>query len=155
MARSINKWIAIGNFVRDPEYRTFANGGGVCNFSIAVNNPKKNASTGQWEDEPAFIDCNAWDRGENKMGSRIAESFKKGMRILVEAHVTMEMWDDKTTGQKRSKLKMVVDSFFFIDRKDDTPRGQTSQSSGYSQSGGDYDPPQDNNPQAVGDEIPF
>ena len=61
---NFNKVILIGRLTRDPECRTFANGGKVAKFGFAVTNRKKNPQTGQWEDEPMFIDCEAFNRGE-------------------------------------------------------------------------------------------
>ncbi|HMC65176.1 MAG TPA: single-stranded DNA-binding protein, partial [Gemmataceae bacterium] len=61
---NLNKVMLIGRLTRDPEVRTFANGGKVANFGFAVNTRKKNQSTGQWEDEPVFIDMAVFNRGE-------------------------------------------------------------------------------------------
>ena len=61
---AFNKVILIGRLTRDPECRTFSNGGKVAKFGFAVTNRKKNSQTGQWEDEPMFIDCEAFNRGE-------------------------------------------------------------------------------------------
>lgn len=160
MARSFQMYGATGNLTRDPEYRTFANGGGVCNFGIAVNNQKKNPDTGKWEYDPCYLDCVCWDRGYNKAAQRVAEFFKKGRPITIQGHLIMDKWDDKTTGEKRYKIKVVVDEFFFVGPKPEDAgsggngsqqRQQRQQSSGYNES---YEDPQHND-QGVGEEIPF
>jgi len=61
---NLNKVMLIGRLTRDPEIRTFATGGKVAAFGFAVNNRRKNASTGQWEDEPVFLDIEAFNRAE-------------------------------------------------------------------------------------------
>src|ERR1700722_17490360 len=61
---NLNKVMLIGRLTRDPEVRAFSNGGKVAKFGFAVNNRKKDSQTGQWEDVPMFIDCEAYNRGE-------------------------------------------------------------------------------------------
>ena len=61
---NLNKVMLIGRLTRDPEVRTFSNGGKVAKFGFAVNNRKKNQQTGQWEDDPVFLDVEAFNRGE-------------------------------------------------------------------------------------------
>jgi single-strand DNA-binding protein len=108
---NFNRVILIGNLTRDPECRTFSNGGKVAKFGFAVNNRKKNSQSGQWEDEPMFIDCEAFNRGEfGKLADTIETYCKKGSQICIEGRLHLDQWDDKTTGQKRSKHKVVVES---------------------------------------------
>src|SRR5947207_833557 len=59
---NLNKVMLIGRLTRDPEMRTFGNGGKVANFGFAVNNPKRNAQTGEWEDVPVWLDVEAFNR---------------------------------------------------------------------------------------------
>jgi single-strand DNA-binding protein len=117
---NLNKVILIGRLTRDPECRTFSTGGKVAKFGFAVNNRKKNSQTGQWEDEPMFIDCEAFNRGEfGKLADRIEQYCKKGNQICIEGRLHLDQWDDKTTGQKRSKHKIVVDELHLLgDRQD-------------------------------------
>lgn len=139
----------VGRLTRDPEYRTFSNGGGVCNFSIASNNSKKNAASGSYEDVPVFVDCAAFDRGTNKMGERLSQWFKKGSRILISGRLVQETWDDKSTGQKRTKLKLSVDDFVAFEKLG-------HKSSDAPQSAGDYQSDHGSgDDQGSGDEIPF
>ncbi len=121
---NLNKVILIGRLTRDPEVRAFSNGGKVVKFGFAVTNRKKNTQTGQWEDEPMFIDCEAFNRGENgTLANIIEERCRKGSQICIEAHLHLDQWDDKTTGAKRSKHKLVVDTMQLLDRREDGTGG--------------------------------
>ena len=117
---NVNKVMMIGRLTRDPEVRTFANGGKVTAFGFAVSNRKKNQSTGQWEDEPMFIDCQVFNRGEKGKSADLAEQYlRKGHLTYLEGHLVLDQWDDKTTGQKRQKHKLTVDEFQFLEPKKD------------------------------------
>jgi single-strand DNA-binding protein len=125
---NLNKVMLIGRLTRDPESRTFANGGKVTNFGFAVNNNKKNPQTGQWEDVPVFIDCKIFNRGETgKEADRLEQTVRKGQQIFIEGHLTFEQWDDKTTGAKRSVLKVIVDNFQYLERREDGAGGGSFQ----------------------------
>jgi single-strand DNA-binding protein len=113
---NVNKVILIGRLTRDPETRTFSNGGKVAKFGFAVSNRKKNAQTGQWEDVPMFIDCEAFNRGEfGKQADLVEQYLAKGRQVYLEGRLELDQWDDKTTGQKRSKHKLVVENMQFLD----------------------------------------
>jgi single-strand DNA-binding protein len=130
---NVNKVMLIGRLTRDPESRTFANGGKVTNFGFAANNRKKNQQTGQWEDEAMFIDCKVFNRGEMGKKADLAEQYlRKGHQTYLEGHLVLEQWDDKQTGQKRSKHVLVVDDFQFLEPRKDGMGG----------SGGSYQRPQ-------------
>ncbi len=123
---NVNKVMLLGRLTRKPESRTFSTGGKVTNFGFAVNNRKKNQQTGQWEDEPMFIDCKVFNRGENGKKADLAEQYlDKGHQAYLEGHLVLEQWDDKTTGQKRSKHVLYVDDFQFLEpRKDGMSGGE-------------------------------
>jgi single-strand DNA-binding protein len=115
---NVNKVMFIGRLTRDPESRTFANGGKVTKFGFAVTNRRKNSQTGQWEDEPMFIDCEAFNRGETgTLANTIEQYCRKGSQIFIEGKLHLDQWDDKTTGQKRSKHKLVVEVMQLLDGK--------------------------------------
>jgi single-strand DNA-binding protein len=121
---NVNKVMLIGRLTRQPESRTFANGGKVTTFGFAANNRKKNQQTGQWEDEPMFIDCKVFNRGESGKKADLAEQYlHKGHQAYLEGHLVLEQWDDKTTGQKRSKHVLYVDDFQFLEPKKDGGSG--------------------------------
>jgi len=125
---NLNKVMLIGRLTRDPESRTFASGGKVTNFGFAVNNRRKNAQTGQWEDDPVFVECKIFNRGEaGKQADLLEQNVRKGQQIFIEGHLTFEQWDDKTSGQKRSTLKVIVDNFQYLERREDGAGGGSYQ----------------------------
>lgn len=114
---NLNKVILIGRLTADPEVRAFSNGGKVTKFRFAVTNRKKNGQTGQWEDEPMYIDCEAYNRGDyGTLANQVEERCRKGTQICIEGKLHFEQWDDKATGAKRSKHKLVVESLQLLDR---------------------------------------
>jgi single-strand DNA-binding protein len=114
---NLNKVMLIGRLTRDPEVRTFANGGKVANFGFAVNNKKKNTQTGQWEDEPVWLDVEAFNRTNGQQQADLIEqSLRKGSQVFIEGHLKLDQWTDKEN-QKRQKLKIVVDNFQFLDSR--------------------------------------
>ncbi|HVK07807.1 MAG TPA: single-stranded DNA-binding protein [Gemmataceae bacterium] len=172
---NLNKVMFIGRLTRDPESRTFANGGKVTKFGFAVTNRRKNSQTGQWEDEPMFIDCEAYNRGDTgKLADTVEQYCRKGGQIFVEGKLHLDQWDDKTTGQKRSKHKLVVEVMQLLDGKPQGGQdGGDEDGGGYQRSGpparsapaggrsggGSYPPPRNNDDDRSGggsaEEIPF
>ena len=113
---NVNKVILVGRLTRDPELRSFSNGGKVAKFGFAVSNRKKNSQTGQWEDVPMFIDCEAYNRGEfGKQADLVEQYLSKGRQVYLEGRLELDQWDDKSTGAKRSKHKLVVENMQFLD----------------------------------------
>lgn len=140
---NLNKVILIGRLTRDPEVRMFSNGGKVAKFGFAVNNRRKNQQ-GQWEDEPVYLDVEAFNRGEfGKQADLVEQYLQKGRQVFLEGHLKLEQWNDKTSGEKRSKLVIVVDNLQFLDSKGEGggggPRGPASSRQSSSASSSDYD----------------
>ena len=101
---SINKVIITGNLTRDPELRATPSGTAVLSFSVAVNDRRKNPSSGDWEDVPNYIDCNLF-------GSRadaLAKYLVKGSKVGVDGKLRWSQWEKD--GQKRSKVDVTVDN---------------------------------------------
>jgi single-strand DNA-binding protein len=109
---SFNKVILAGNLTRDPELRYTPKGSAVAGFTLAINHTWKTES-GESREEVSFIDIEAWGR----QGEVIAQYMRKGRPLLVEGRLKQDSWEDKTTQQKKSKLKVVLESFSFIDSK--------------------------------------
>ena len=109
MAKGFNKVILMGNLTRDPETRTTPSGQTVTNFSLAVNRTWKGAD-GQQNEDVSYIDCVAW----GKPGEIIAQYLQKGRAVLVSGRLDQRSWDDKDSGQKRSKIEVVVEDFNFV-----------------------------------------
>jgi len=117
---NLNKVILIGRLTRDPETRAFPSGGMVSKFGFAVTNRKKNNQTGQWEDEPMFIDVEVYNRGETgKLADLVRDRCRKGSQVMLEGKLHLDQWDDKTSGQKRSKHKIVVENIQLLDPRTD------------------------------------
>jgi single-strand DNA-binding protein len=112
---NLNKVMLIGRLTRDPEVRTLTTGGKVAAFGFAVNNRRKNAATGQWEEEPVFIDMEAWNRQTGRqLADTVEQYFRKGQQFFIEGHLRLDQWTSQD-GQKRSRLKIVVDNFEFLE----------------------------------------
>ena len=107
--RGFSKAIVAGNITRDPEVRTTPSGASVTGFTIAVNRRYRSAS-GEDQEQTSFLDCSAW----GKMGETIAQYLHKGDPILVSGRLDQRSWDDKTTGQKRSRVEINVEDFAFL-----------------------------------------
>lgn len=126
MAR-LNKVMLIGRLTRDPETRTFANGGKVVFFGFATDNRRRNPNTGEWEDDPMFIDVKIFGRPDYMRQADLAEeSLRKGHQAFLEGKLVFERWDDASTGQKRSKHVLVVDNFQFLEPRSDNGGGYRS-----------------------------
>jgi single-strand DNA-binding protein len=119
---NLNRVMLIGRLTRDPEMRTFSNGGRVAAFGFAVNNLRKDQETGQWRmDEPVFLDCKAFNRGNaeggggRKLADLVEKSLHKGSQVFIEGHLKMEEWTSNQDGQKRTKLVVYVDELQFLE----------------------------------------
>jgi single-strand DNA-binding protein len=163
---NLNKVMLIGRLTRDPEVRSFATGGKVAKFGFAVNNRRRNPSTGEWEDEPVFIDVDAFNRGEmGKLADRVEQSLHKGQQIFIEGHLKLDQWTSQD-GQKRSKLTVIVDNFQYLEPRQESamgegggrPRSAPARHSGSPSGEGGYDegPHEPATPDArAEDDIPF
>lgn len=102
---SLNKCFMIGNLTRDPELRKLARSGtSVCDMTIAVN--RKHGE----QDDTAFVDVTIW----GKLADNCNRYLAKGSQVLVEGYLKQESWEDKQTGAKRSKLKIVAETIQFL-----------------------------------------
>ncbi len=106
---NLNKVMLMGNLTRDPEIKYTPKGTAIANFGIAVNRTYT-PEGGEKREEVTFIDLEAFGRTAEVIG----EYFKKGRPIFIEGRLKLDQWDDKTTGKKMSKLRVVVDSFEFL-----------------------------------------
>ena len=106
---NLNKVLLMGNLTRDPEIKYTPKGTAIANFGLAVNRVYS-TDGGEKKEEVTFIDLEAWGRTAEVIG----EYFKKGRPIFIEGRLKLDQWDDKQSGKKMSKLRVVVDSFEFI-----------------------------------------
>jgi single-strand DNA-binding protein len=113
---SFNKVILLGNLTRDPEVKQIASGA-VGSLSLAVNRTWFDKATNQRKEEVTFVDVTLWGRDAEVAGEYLA----KGRSVLIEGRLTLETWDDKTTGQKRSKLKVTAERLVLMGGKGEKP----------------------------------
>ncbi len=107
---NFNKVILAGNMTRDPELRYTPKGTAIAEFGLAINRTWKDES-GETKEEVTFVDINAFGRQAEVIGQYL----KKGRPVLIEGRLRLDTWDDKQTNQKRSRLRVVLESFSFID----------------------------------------
>jgi single-strand DNA-binding protein len=115
---NFNKVILAGNLTRDPELRYTPKGTAIAKFGLAINRTWK-TETGEAKEEVTFVDVDAF----GKQAEVIAQYMKKGRPFLVEGRLKLDQWDDKQTGQKRSRLGVVLEGFSFIDSGNRTEGG--------------------------------
>ena len=117
---NLNKVMLIGNLTRDPELRVTPKGTAICQFSLAVNRKFKDESGGERE-EVTYVDIEAW----GKSGENISKYCTKGRPLFVEGRLRLDQWEDKTTKEKRSRMKVVLENFQFLGsgRADGAPGG--------------------------------
>ncbi|MBR90213.1 MAG: single-stranded DNA-binding protein [Verrucomicrobiales bacterium] len=120
-----NKVILMGNLTRDPEVRYTSGGTAIAKLGLAVNRRWTNKE-GQSQEETTFVDVDAFGRQAETIGQYL----KKGRPVMVEGRLKLDQWDDKQTGQKRSKLGVVLENFQFLDSRGDSGGGGGG---GYSQ----------------------
>ena len=102
---SFNKVILLGNLTRDPEVRYTPKGSAVCDLGIAVNRVYTTEG-GERREEVTFVDVVLWAR----LAEIAGEYLRKGRPVFIEGRLQMDSWDDKQTGQKRTKLRVVGES---------------------------------------------
>lgn len=138
MARGINKVILIGNLGKDPEARSFPNGGSVTNITVATSD--------SWRDK----DGNQQERTEwhnvvfhNKLGEIAAQYLRKGSKVYIEGSLRTRKWQDKTSGQDRYTTEIHANEMQMLDGKPGGGGGGSAEyggqsSGGYGGGGGGY-----------------
>lgn len=126
---NLNKVFLGGNCTRDPETRYLPSNTAVTAFGLATNRRWTDAKTGEVKEETTFIDCEAF----GKVAELIGQHFRKGKPIYCEGRLKLDQFQTKE-GEKRSKLKVIVESFQFIDSRPATDtepaQGGTSRPTG-------------------------
>lgn len=100
---SYNKVILMGNLTRDPQVRYTPKGTAVAEISLAVNRTWYDKGSNSRKEDVTFVEVTLWDRTAEIAGEYLA----KGRPVLIEGRLQLDSWDDKETGQKRSKLRVV------------------------------------------------
>src|SRR4029450_4619054 len=129
---NLNKVLLMGNLTRDPEVRYTPKGTAVAELGIAVNRIFS-GENGEKREEVTFVDVTVWGRTAENVG----EYLKKGRPVFIEGRLQLDSWEDKQSGQKRNKLKVVADNVQFLGSRgggggggleegDEAPRSRTS-----------------------------
>jgi single-strand DNA-binding protein len=115
---SFNKVILMGNLTRDPELRYTPKGTAIAKVGLAVNRVWTNEA-GEKKEEVTFVDVDVFGRTAENVG----QYMRKGRPILVEGRLKLDQWEDKQTGQKKSKLGVVAETVQFLG----SPTGSTGE----------------------------
>jgi len=106
---SFNKVILVGNLTRDPELRYTPKGTAIAKIGLAVNRVWTNEA-GEKKEEVTFVDVDIFGRTAENVG----QYMRKGRPILIEGRLKLDQWDDKQTGQKKSRLGVVAETVQFL-----------------------------------------
>ncbi|KXU34697.1 single-stranded DNA-binding protein [Cephaloticoccus capnophilus] len=158
---NFNKVYLIGNLTRDPELRVTPKGTAICQFGLAVNRSFKDES-GSMREETTFVDVEAWGR----QGETISKYCQRGRPLFVEGRLKLDQWEDKASGQKRSRLKVVLEGFQFLGGRGDAAEGGAGGGASYGGESGyqrSAPPPRaaaapapsSHEPDGVDDDVPF
>ena len=105
-----NKVLLMGNLTRDVEMRYTPSGMALARLGLAVNRKWRDQKTNEMREEVTFVDIDVWGKQAETANQYLA----KGRQVFVEGRLKLDQWDDKTTGQKRSKLTVVAERINFI-----------------------------------------
>lgn len=160
---SFNKVILVGNLTRDPQVKYTTGGTAVTELGLAVSRQWFDKQSNQKKEETTFVDVTLWGRTAEVAGEYLA----KGRPVLIEGRLQLDSWDDKETGQKRSKLRVVGENMTMLGSRGDGGGGGGPSGGGGGRGGsqrgdsapvdqgpsdfGSYDEPSGGS----GDEVPF
>jgi single-strand DNA-binding protein len=120
---NLNRVLLIGNLTRDPEIKYTPKGTAIAEIGMAINRviPSQEEG-GERREEVTFVDVTAW----GKTAENVQKYLTKGRPIFVEGRLHLDTWDDKQTGQKRSKLKVVAETVQFLGSKAESAGSEPS-----------------------------
>jgi single-strand DNA-binding protein len=158
---SFNKVILMGNLTRDPQVRYTPSGTAVTDIGLAVNRVWFDKQSNSKKEETTFVDVTLWGRQAEVAG----EYLSKGRSVLIEGRLHLDQWDDRESGQRRSKLKVICEQMTMVGGRSDAPSRGGGRPGGQQPDGTDagqaYDdgsqasdfggPP----PETPADEVPF
>src|SRR3981189_1945234 len=122
---NLNRVLLIGNLTRDPEVRYTPQGTAVADIGIAVNRVYS-GEDGEKKEEVTFFDVTLWARQ-----AEVAQEYlKKGREVCIEGRLQLDTWDDKQTGQKRSRLRVVAENLQLLGSRQDSEGSSAPSSSG-------------------------
>jgi len=131
---SYNRVVLMGHVTREIELKYTQGGMAVVEIGLAMNEKRKNAA-GEWIDEAVFVDVTLWGKTAEICGEHV----QKGQQILIEGRLRLDTWQDRNTGEKRSKLKVTGDKLVFVGSKRDG--GSAPADEGYRPNAASPNPP--------------
>jgi single-strand DNA-binding protein len=150
---NLNRVLLIGNLTRDPEVRYTPKGTAVADIGLAVNRIYT-TEDGEKKEETTFVDVTLWARQAEIAGQYL----KKGRPVFIEGRLQLDTWDDKQTGQKRSRLRVVGENMQLLGSRPES-EGAPSTSTPRRSVGPSAPPqrpePRDPDLDAEPDDIPF
>jgi single-strand DNA-binding protein len=149
---NLNRVLLIGNLTRDPEVRYTPKGTAVADIGMAINRVIGSGSEeGERREEVTYVDVVLWGRL-----AEIAEQYlKKGRPVFIEGRLQLDSWDDKQTGQKRSRLRVVAENLQLLGGRADSEAGQPSAPRRATPPPAQRQVPKDPDLDAEPDDIPF
>ena len=127
----LNNVVIAGRLTRDPELKYISSGRAVCKVTIANSRFYKDKN-GERKEDTSFVDATVWD----KMAEFVGERLKKGRPVIVEGRLKSDSWEDKATGQKRTKIEIAAQRISPLDW-DENSRGGSGGGGNYG-GGGSY-----------------
>ena len=112
---NFNKVVLVGNLTRDPDVRQTPGGMSVTDLGLAVNRTWTDRNTNQKNEETTFVDITCWGRTAEIAG----EYLSKGRAVLIEGRLKLDEWNDRESGQKRTKLKVVCENMQMLGGRSD------------------------------------
>ena len=130
---NLNKVMIIGNLTADPDVRTTPRGTQLTELRLAVNRVSSGPNDGERREETTFLDVTCWGR----TGEVAAQYLSKGRPVFIEGRLQMDTWEDKQTGQKRSRIRIIAENLQLLGGRGDAPQGggAPQRSSGYDNGG--------------------
>jgi single-strand DNA-binding protein len=129
---SFNRVILLGNLTRDPQVRYTPGGTAVSEIGLAVNRTWFDQKTNSRREEVTFVDVTLWGRQAEVAG----EYLSKGRQVLIEGRLQLDTWEDKESGQKRSKLRVVCENMTMVGGRGEGAKGDGGQGEAPRRSGG-------------------
>ena len=127
----LNKVFLMGNLTREPELRYTPGGAAVCEFGIAIN--RTFTSNNQTREEVCFVDIVVW----GKSGELCQRYLNKGSQALIEGRLQYDQWEDKNTGKRSSRLRVIAENVQFVGaRREGAEGGNAPQQGGNYRNGG-------------------
>jgi single-strand DNA-binding protein len=128
---SYNRVLLLGNLTRDPQVRYTPGGTAVAELGLAVNRTWFDKQANQKKEETTFVDVTLWGRQAEVAG----EYLSKGRSVFIEGRLQLDQWEDKTSGEKRSKLKVVGEAMQMVGGRNESGGGGGEGGGGQGQRG--------------------